>query len=178
VPFTQLFVWVEGPDDQRFVDTILRPRLEELYDWVEVVPYSGMANEKITKWIESIRSINDATYAFLADNDQSACVPAKKEELVRRIKSLQPSRIVIVVEEIEAWYLAGLAAEGRERLGINEMANTDNVNKEAFDLHRRPDYGSRVDWMIEMLRHYSLEEGCSRNSSLGRFVARFISRLA
>lgn len=174
MPFTQLFVWVEGPDDQRFVENVFRPILEDKFDWVEVVPYAGMTKDKTVRWIESIRAMQDASYVFLADNDEAPCVSERKLELIGKVKSLQSARISIVVEEIEAWYLAGLTAAGRDELEINEIGNTDGINKEAFDLQRREAFDSRVDWMVEMLRYYSLEEGVARNSSLRYFSDNFL----
>jgi hypothetical protein len=176
MPFTQFFIWVEGPDDERFVDTVLRPELAGHYDWVEVVTYAGMTKAKITKWIESLRAMEGTTYAFLIDNDESPCVLGRKGELLRKVKSLQISSIVVVIEEIEAWYLAGLTAQGREQLDIEAFDNTDDVNKERFDRHRGETYKSRVEWMIEMLRSYSLEEGVLRNSSLRYFATKFLHR--
>jgi len=174
MPFSQMFVWVEGPDDQRFVETILLPAMQEQYDFVEIVPYAGMTKDKAIKWLESIRAMENTEYVFLADRDRSPCVSQKKADLTRKIKSLQANRISVVVEEIEGWYLAGLTALGRASLEIPEIANTDNVNKEAFDLHRAEEFDSRVDWMIEMLRFYSLEEGTARNSSLRYFTEKFL----
>jgi hypothetical protein len=92
MPFSQLFIWVEGPDDQRFVNTILRVEFERQYNSVRVIPYAEMKKEKIIKFIESIRAMPNATYIFLADNDDSPCVSAKKEELASAIKSLQIER--------------------------------------------------------------------------------------
>jgi len=156
------------------VDTVVRPQLEPKYDWVEVVPYAGMTKAKVTKWIESIRAMEYADYVFLADNDESPCVSTKKAALVQQIKSLQPARVSVVVEEIESWYVAGLTAQGRERLEIGEMENTNSLDKESFDELRQETFESRIDWMIEMLRYYSFEDGLLRNSSLQYFASKFL----
>jgi hypothetical protein len=174
MPFSQIFVWVEGPDDQRFVETILLPAMRGQYDFVEIVPYAGMTKEKAIKWLESIRAMENTNYIFLADKDRSPCVSQKKADLTQKIKSLQADRISVVVEEIEAWYLAGLTAHGRASLEIAYIGNTDHIDKEAFDLHRAEAFDSRVDWMIEMLRFYSLEEGTARNASLRYFAEKFL----
>jgi hypothetical protein len=174
MPFRQLFVWVEGLDDQRFVDSILRPPFEQLYEWIDVVPYAEMKAEKIVKFIESIRSMSDTDYIFLSDRNKSPCISARKEALVRKYKSLQPEYCAVVVKEIECWYLAGLTSRGCTNLEITYMGATDNFDKEMFDRLRQPHFGSRVDWMIEMLRHYSLQEAILRNSSLRYFVSKFL----
>lgn len=173
--FSQLFVWVEGPDDQRFVEAILRAELEIHYNLVQVIPYAGMKKEKITKFIESIRAIPYASYVFLADKNDSPCISAKKQKLTTKIKSLQTGRIALAIREIESWYLAGLTASGHLQLGIAEMASTDHVDKEKFDRLRTKGFESRIDWMVEMLRHYSLPQAAQRNSSLRYFVSKFLS---
>lgn len=175
MPFNQLFVWVEGADDQRFVNAILQAEFEQQYKSVRVIAYAGMKKEKITKFIESIRAIPNATYIFLADIDNATCVSAKKEELTRAIKSLQIDQIAVTIREIESWYLAGLKTSGWKQLGIAEITSTDHLDKEAFDRLRSKGFESRIDWMVEMLRHYSLSEAVVRNSSLRYFVFKFIS---
>lgn len=173
--FNQLFVWVEGPDDQRFVDTIFRVELERSFNYVQVIPYAGMKKEKITRFIQSIRAIPNANYIFLVDKNDSPCVAAKKEKLTRAIRSLEADRILVVVREIESWYLAGLTTDGHSQFGIAELTGTDQVDKEQFDRLRSMDFQSRIDWMIEMLRYYSLQQATSRNSSLRYFVSKFLS---
>ncbi len=175
MPFKELFVWVEGPDDQRFVDTILRVEFEKHYDLVQVIPYAGMKTLKIIKFIESIRAIPSADYIFVADHDAATCVSTRKQELTARIKSLQTDRIAIAVREIEGWYLAGLTTTGHVQLGITEMPDTDHLDKENFDFLRSKGFSSRIDWMVEMLRHYSLARAVTRNGSLRYFVSKFLA---
>lgn len=175
MPFTQLFVWVEGPDDERFARAVFQPLLGRRFDFVQVIPYAGMTKVKVVKWIESIRAIDGANYIFCADCDEHPCVSQKKDELTNKLKSLQAQHTVILVKEIESWYLAGLTDEGRQRLGIEHNGGTNHVDKEAFDQLRVDAFDSRVEWMIEMLRHYSLELGIQRNTSLEYFAAKYLS---
>jgi hypothetical protein len=177
MPYRRLYLWVEGTDDQRFVDSVLRPRLEQHYSWVNVLPYAGWRKEKITKFIESIRGMRDSDYVFIADNDKHPCVSAKKEAVCQRIKSVEPHRIAIAVTEIESWYLAGLNADGCVKLEIAIPTDTTGLTKEQFDQLRRPSYESRIDWMVEMLRHYSLDQAVTRNTSLRYFVAKYVPTL-
>jgi hypothetical protein len=81
----------------------------------------------------------------------------------------------VTIREIESWYLAGLTKNGSTQLGIAEITSTDHVDKDHFDRLRSKSFESRIDWMVEMLRHYSLTQAVARNGSLRYFVSKFVS---
>jgi len=44
--YKRLFIWVEGLDDQRFIENIIIPYFEERYDDIRTIKYANMNNEK------------------------------------------------------------------------------------------------------------------------------------
>ena len=43
--YKKLFIWVEGSDDERFVNKIIKPSLEQKYDMVKVRKYAEWKKE-------------------------------------------------------------------------------------------------------------------------------------
>lgn len=44
--YKRLFIWVEGPDDVRFFERIIKPRFGDKYDFVQIIPYATMKGKK------------------------------------------------------------------------------------------------------------------------------------
>jgi len=142
----RLSIFVEGAIEKLFFDRILRPELENKYNYIEIIEYSQEKRkwEYINDFIKSIKSTDCGykkidpnwayDYIFIADIDNSPCKTAKKEELRRKIPNLEQNKIIIVVKEIESWYLAGLDEKACKKLKIKCFENTDNITKE--DLKR------------------------------------------
>ncbi|RKX71298.1 hypothetical protein DRP53_02060 [candidate division WOR-3 bacterium] len=105
--YRQLFIWVEGEDDERFFAHILKPKLQKKYDRVEIRKYARMKKEKVDRFLRSIQSMG-ADFLYVVDIDKSPCVRARKQEVMRVLRSLKMEKIVVVRSEIEGWYLAGL----------------------------------------------------------------------
>jgi len=168
-----LFILVEGGDDERFFNRVLKPMFERKYNWVQVVQYRGMKREKVDRFLGSIKSMK-ADYIYVVDIDEAPCVTAKKQEVKSRLKNIDEDRIVVVVKEIESWYLAGLTDEAARKLRIRRSFKaTDDVTKELFNhlIPRR--FSSRIDFMQEILERFSIEMAVSRNRSFKYLVEKF-----
>ncbi len=90
---------------------MIRPILQRQYDYVETYEY---AQKTIPRRFEYLRSTKAAKvdYFFIGDFDTSPCVTERKRHLIETYKPmLDAARPVIVVQEIESWYLAGLDDE-------------------------------------------------------------------
>ena len=166
-----LFVWVEGDDDERFFNKILSSKFQKKYSAVKIVKYATMKKEKVDGFIKSIKSMG-ADYIYLRDINNSPCVTAKKEEIRNKYKNIDKDRVVIVVKEIESWYLAGLNNEVCKQLKIKNFANTDNVSKEKFNA-LIPKKFSRIDFMSEILKNFSIEIAKQKNKSFRYFVEKY-----
>jgi len=71
--YKRMDVLVEGPDDERFVDAVIRPILEKHYDYVQTWRYAREKTERTKNYLRSIRAMK-ADYLFLKDINTSPCI--------------------------------------------------------------------------------------------------------
>ncbi|MEN6467092.1 MAG: hypothetical protein ABFD62_18110 [Syntrophaceae bacterium] len=163
---------MEGGSDARFFDSVLKPLLVRKYDRVVIRTYASMKRDKFSALLYAIRAMG-ADYLVIADYDCSPCVTSKKEWLNQHIKGLDQGRTRIVIEEIESWYAAGLDEQGIAKFGmpvLAAMAGTDRMTKEQFNDMVPAKYDSRIDFMMEVLKVYSLETARRKNRSFEYFL--------
>ena len=188
--YRTLYILVEGGDDARFFERVVRPMFEDEFGHVQLWQYSQQEKEKVNKFLDSIRAMQGGGIADLiivADLDESPCVTDRKERIPSGFRSLsagqspgQPTgpfsstRILIVCREIESWYLAGLNDEECKRLGLTTtLDNTDRISKEQF-LDLMPDrFDSKSEFMLEILREFDHETARSKNSSFRYFMQKY-----
>ena len=168
-PYKLLFIFVEGNDDERFFNRILSPKLQEKYDTVMIIKYATMEKEKVNEFIKSIKAMG-AEYIYVTDIDNSPCVTAKKEKIQKKHPNIGKDKIIVVIKEIESWYLAGLDNEVCKQLKIYNFTNTDNVTKEEFNDMIIKKFTSRIDSMLEILKNFSIEIAKRKNNSFRYFV--------
>jgi hypothetical protein len=169
---SRLFLFVEGNDDRRFFSRIVVPLFEGKYASVEVISYASMKTEKVCRFVRSIR---DMGYDFLlfADIDEVRNVKGKKALLRERFCTLTDDRIVVIIKEIESWYLAGLDDHAQKRLHLRNYRVTDHITKEIFNAMIPREYTSRIAFMVEVLNRYSLHEAEERNRSFSYFITHY-----
>ena len=188
--YRTLYILVEGGDDARFFERVVRPLFEDEFGHVQLWQYSQQEKEKVNTFLDSIRVMQAAGIADLkivADLDESPCVTDRKERILSGFRSLsagqspgQPSgpysstRILIVCMEIDSWYLAGLNDEECKRMGLPAtLDNTDHISKEQF-LSLMPDrFDSKAEFMLEVLRVFDHETARSKNSSFRYFMQKY-----
>ena len=83
--------------------------------------------------------------------------------------------MVVVIKEIESWYLAGIDAKNAARLNVTIPGSTDHISKKEFDRLIPDSFDSRIDFMIELLKCYSLRVARRKNASFKYFHAKHIS---
>jgi len=164
--YKRVWIFVEGKDDRRFVDRVLRPILDREYDYIDTWEYAQRTCEKTVEFLRSLQAMK-ADYLFLADIDDSPCVTARKTVLASRYRqAVEPANAVIVAREIESWYMAGVDEETCRELGIESPLSTDDVTKEQFrNLMPRQFNDSVADFMVELLRHFQVKVAKGRNRS-------------
>ncbi len=81
---------------------------------------------------------------------------------------------MVVVPEIEGWYLAGLDAEHSARLGIGEPAATDQITKEDFTRMRPRGLAANREFMLELLDGFSVAAARAQNQSFDYFCRKFL----
>jgi hypothetical protein len=79
----------------------------------------------------------------------------------------------IVIKEIESWYLAGMDDNFARTYNIKWYKNTDNITKEDFDKIIPKKLLPRENFMIEILKSFSMDQAKIRNKSLRYFVNKY-----
>lgn len=168
----RLFIFVEGNDDERFFSRIIRPLFSEEYDSVEIIMYAGMKNEKVCGFVRSIIAMGH-DYILCADIDQEQNVRAKKTVLSDRYCLIENDHIIVIIKEIESWYLAGLDDRAQNRLGIRQYRSTNHITKELFNSMIPRHYASRIAFMGDILGLFSLSVAKEKNRSFSYFSQKF-----
>lgn len=166
-----LVIFVEGSSDERFVKSILVPIASTRYEAVKIVTYSGMTVKKLNHLIQGMRATG-SEYIYMHDFDGANCISTRKEALMRSYVGLDDERIVIVREEIESWYLAGVDSTWCIKNGMRFLSITDSVTKEQFLQEIPKSFSSRIDFMIELLKGFSIAEARTRNGSFDYLLSR------
>lgn len=172
--YKTLFVFLEGDDDERFFEKILKPIFNKKYELIRYYKWANSKNEKVDNFLKSIKSMERkgvADYIYLTDIDAKPCITLKKEERKRKHKQLDLNKIVVVIKEIESWYLAGLNFQTSRKLKISSFRKTDNIKKEQFD-HLIPERFERADFMVEILKpeNFSIDIAKNKNNSFKYFL--------
>lgn len=165
----KLFVWVEGGSDVRFFEAVFKPLLEKRYNRVEVRTYAVLKKSRVVNLLRGIRA-SDNDYILVADIDQDPCVTAKKQRLLERFRSTDGGRIRVVIQEIESWYLAGLDEASSGLLGLPALERTDHITKEDFNELIPERFDSRIDFMMEILKYFSVRIALKKNRSFAYFI--------
>jgi hypothetical protein len=170
--YNGLFVWVEGSKDTRFFNQIIKPKFESSYNYVHLIEYSN----KTMKWrISFLRSIvkMGADYIFVSDINSVPCITMKKQKIKEVLQDIDLKKILIVKREIESWYLSGLDSTNSGRFGISAFNNTENVTKEDFIrlMPQRFDY--EIDFMLEILKVFSIQEAIQKNNSFKYLIEKY-----
>jgi len=170
--YKRLWILVEGNDDKRFFEGIIKPVLDCKYKFVQTWRYAQEPHKRIKNFLKSIKAMN-SSYFFLKDINRAPCVTSKRNSIKRNYGArIDINNIIIVVKEIESWYLAGLDNKSCRELGLRAFRNTDNVTKENFNSLMPEKFDSRIDFMIEILKRFSVETGMQKNTSFNYLMAK------
>ena len=167
--YRALYLFVEGDDDERFARNVISPRLSKRYDWIGTVQYAQKKPAKVSAHLRNIKAMG-AEHFFLADINSSPCFPEKRQDLLNKFTDLEGARVIIVVKEIEGWYLAGVPANNP--WGIRVPADTSNLTKEQFDVAMAKPFDSRIAYMVEILKLFDVDTAGARNPSFQYFARR------
>jgi hypothetical protein len=168
----RLFLFVEGNDDERYFSRIVMPLFESRYSSIEIIRYASMKSEKVCRFVRSIIALGH-DFLLFADMDEERTVKSKKALLEERFCTVTDDRIVVIIKEIEGWYLAGLDDRAQKRLGIRAYSTTNHITKEIFNLMIPRTYTSRIAFMTEILSTYSISEAKSKNRSFSYFLTHY-----
>jgi hypothetical protein len=166
--YRRVDVLLEGRDDKRFFDAVIRPMLQKRYDDVRTWEYAGASIARRINYLRSVQAMGNADYLFLSDLDASPCITERKRRLVKSHKGMiEAGRTIIVMKEIESWYLAGIDDRVCRGLGVRVLRRTDEVTKEQFVGLMPRRFNSVVEFMTEILRRFRIETARGKNRSFG-----------
>jgi len=168
----RLFIMVEGEDDIRFFGRIIKPLFISRYDSVEIIPYASIRRAKVNNFLKSVRLMKN-DYIFVADIDTEQSVRDKKQILFYHFSNIESGSIIVVIKEIESWYYAGLSRESVMNLGVPDLPVTDDLTKENFNRLIPRKFDSRIDFMFEILKYFSMDSALMKNHSFRFFVDRY-----
>lgn len=165
------YIFVEGSDDQRFFKSIVQSKLEEKYSaTIKIIPYARTKKIEIIKLIESINNGED-DYYFICDIDDDLCIRERKQRNIRIFgEILAEEKIIVVIKEIESWYVAGLSDEKCAEYKI-PSGDTNNLTKEDFD-DLIPHHLDRYTFMMEILNNFCESTAKRKNISFDYFFQR------
>jgi hypothetical protein len=169
---TRLFILVEGEDDIRFFGRIIKPMLIGRYDDVEIIPYASIKRSKVSSFLKSIALMKN-DYIFVSDIDTERTVRDKKQVLYSHFNHIDGGSIIVVIKEIESWYYAGLTHDSALVLGVPDLSSTDELTKEDFNLLIPKKFDSRIDFMFEILKYFSIGSAGKKNHSFRFFAERY-----
>ena len=111
------YIFVEGFYDELFIRKILT--VQKIENEIKIVEYSQMKDEKINRFLSAIKS-QESLFLFIADEDGThySSTSSRIDELKRRYTKLSEDDIILVVPEIEGWYIAGLTRATAKKLKL------------------------------------------------------------
>ena len=167
-----LYVFVEGNDDERFFRKIFVSKLQEKTNCVKFIKYAQKTKKYVIKYLESIRTMGK-DYIYVSDINNSPCVTAKKQEIKDKLQYIDTEKIIVVIKEIESWYLAGLSDTDCNNFKMNTIITTDNITKEKFNGLIPQKFDSRIDFMLEILKKFSVKVAMKKNRSFNYFIQKY-----
>jgi hypothetical protein len=173
--YKRLFILVEGDDDERFFKVVVEPSFQEKYSAIQFWKYADKNRKIRVNFIKSINAMK-ADYICTGDIDDIPCITAKKEKITDGFgKKITTDRIVIVIKEIEGWYLAGLDEKASKKLGIRKkIKTTDKITKEHFN-QLIPKNMPRTEFMQKIMENYDVEVAEGKNKSFGYFLNKWMN---
>jgi len=169
-----LYVLLEGPDDERFFSRIVRPLFAERGYEVRIWKYACEKRQLTINLLHAIRKGGHA-YIFVRDLDRTPYARLRVQETLDRFgHAMDAGMVVIVVPEIEGWYLAGVSEGAAAGLGIRApLGRTDRITKEAFNT-LIPRGTSRIEFMQAILEGYDTALARKKNRSFRYFMDWFV----
>jgi len=171
--YKQLWLMVEGVDDARFCEKVVAPLFSNQYDKIQCWPYANKTCKETVNFLKSIKSVPSWDYILFGDINHSPCVTAKKTKLLESFNPhLLESTIMIVIKEIEGWFLAGLDSANLKKLGLKPITDTNDITKEDFN-RLIPSKYDRTDFMLDVLEKFDIKIAEKKNDSFAYFTQKF-----
>lgn len=166
----KLYIYIEGDSDEIFINFVISEYARRnLNIDIHPIPYAQKTPKRISK---DIKSKFRHEYLFLSDLDSKdhPCITSMKKERFNKYDGLDYSKIIIVKEEIESWYLAGVDNSLDQFKNWEIPDRTDTIKKEDFDKIYKTSFDSKKDCLKEIAKHYDFNLAKNRNNSFKYFL--------
>jgi hypothetical protein len=163
-----LYLFVEGDDDQRLIQRLFSLANNQKF-FIKPIQYCSTKPSKTNDFIRSIKSTPSWRYLFFTDIDESPCITSKKEKILEKYPELEDDHIIIVIREIESWYLSGITENHCRTLKLPLRA-TDNITKEMFLKHVPKRY-TPLQFKLILLENFCIDIAPERNKSIRYFLS-------
>jgi len=174
----QLFIFVEGPSDEKLINEVVKPvlekRLGERDGSVVVRQYAHLRKETMNSLLAGIEA-DGHDYLLFADIESARCVTARKEALQQKFSKLDLQKVIVVVRLIEGWYLGGLDVKGARTLKVAVPQRTDRLTKEEFNTLRPKNFKSGTTFMTTILKYFDVETAKRKNTSFSYFAEKYLA---
>lgn len=161
-----LYIFVEGDDDEIFLKFFFKKYLshfEKVYFW----KYAQKKKTDNVKFLKSIKQVSEWDYLIFADYDSKNSLRERRREVQYKFENeLDDDKILIVIDEIESWYAAGIDFRYFDLKGLRFLKDTQRVTKEFFNSQCLTKYHPKTNFLIEIMKHFQLKQSLSRNLSL------------
>lgn len=169
--YKKLYIFVEGNNDARFFESIVKPRLLNRYDCVEIITFAQKDKKWKENFIASIKAMG-ADNIWIFDFNKSPCITQRKQRILEYHKFIDEGSIFIVKMMIESWYMAGISDNICTNYRIKIPDDTEAIGKDEFESLIPKEFDSRIDFMVEICKDYSIDKAIKRNRSFKYFAKR------
>lgn len=175
-----VYIFVEGKDDHDLLN-LLKDKgvFEEKYPKsqysFEIEKYRNKKDSEIRKKLKTIQHTNNPIFFFgdLDFEEEKMCIEHRVKAIKQKYQLISEN-IIIIVNEIESWILAGFSEKFCKHHDIEFIEDTQFVRKETFtQLYQKKPGLRRFLLTGEQKEKYSIEEACQRNQSFQKFFERY-----
>ena len=165
--YNQLFLFLEGDDDERFFEHILGKKFKEIYTEVKIWKYSRKTDKQRKRIIDIVNKVDNWDYLCFRDFDSNRCITNKKDKIIDKFERINREKIFIVIEEIESWYLAGVDNDFLRSIGVSNLMDCPSIyiTKEKFNCIIPKDM-PRILFLRKILQSYDIDLALRNNRSL------------
>lgn len=161
-----LYIFVEGYDDEQFIKNVLSDNILTLLPNYQIIQYAPKTKKKVCDFIKSIKCICNADYLFLADQDGIA---TKKNQILEKYPCVEEEKLFLAIYEIESWIISGIKECNLKKMKIKKVwNNAEEVTKEIFE-SLVPKNLSILEFKMEAYKFYDIEFANSSSTSFAKF---------
>lgn len=164
MPYKGLAIFIEGEhDDIFFCHPKIKNKIEQRSGCAPTIRQYAEEKEKGSL---RLKSLKDSGRHCILVVDQA------QESDMRRIFKNIPNVYIIVIKEIESWFLAGLTAKMCERYKLPIVNNTESIRKEDFDENIKN--SEKLYILRKLMEEFNIDQAKQRNNSFKKFAMAYL----